>query len=71
MNGALPPVVLMEEGGSLMVQVSGKSLPAVAVGEDRFYVKGGGQLETFLIKRDPKGVPRFLCAENWALRKRS
>jgi hypothetical protein len=70
-NGVLPPVVLVEEGGTLVVRVGGKSLPAVAVGDDRFYVKGGGQLETFVIMRDARGVPRFLCAETWALRKRS
>jgi CubicO group peptidase (beta-lactamase class C family) len=70
-NGVLPPVVLVEEGGALMVRVAGKSLPAVAIGEDRFFVKGGGQLETFVIVRDARRVPRFLCAETWALRKRS
>lgn len=70
-NGSLPAVVLGEENGGIVVRVSGKSLPAVPVGVDRFYVAGGGQLETFVIVRDAQGAPRFLCAETWALRKRS
>jgi hypothetical protein len=70
-NGPLTVVVMVDDGGTLAARIGGKSLPAVAVGEDRFYVKGGGQLETFVIVRDAKGVPRFLCAETWALRKRS
>ena len=67
----MPELPDYDDGGTLAVRIGGKSLPAVAVGEDRFYVKGGGQLETFVIVRDAKGVPRFLCAETWALRKRS
>jgi CubicO group peptidase (beta-lactamase class C family) len=70
-NGALTAVVMVNEGGALAVRIGGKELPAVAVGEDRFYVKGGGQLETFVIVRDAQRMPRFLCAETWALRKRS
>ena len=70
-NGPLTVVVMVDEGGTLAVRIGGKALPAVAVGEDRFYVKGGGQLETFVIVRDAQRVPRFLCAETWALRKRS
>ncbi len=70
-NGALSVVVMVDEGGTLSVNLGGKALPAVAVGDDRFYVKGGGQLETFVIVRDAQRVPRFLCAETWALRKRS
>jgi CubicO group peptidase (beta-lactamase class C family) len=70
-NGSLPAVVLAEENGVVVLRASGKSLPAVLVGADRFYVVGGGALETFVIVRDAQGAPRFLCAENWALRKRS
>ena len=70
-NGSLTVVVMVGEGGALEVRIGGKALPAVQVGEDRFYVKGGGQLETFVIVRDARRVPRFLCAETWALRKRS
>ena len=69
-NGPLT-VVVMDEGGTLAVRIGGKALPAVAVGNDRFHVKGGGPLETFVIVRDAQGVARFLCAETWALRKRS
>lgn len=70
-NGALPNVVLVEESGGLIIRVSGKSLPVTPIGDDRFYVKGGGALETFVITRDAQDRPRFLCAETWALRKRS
>ena len=70
-NGPLTVVVMVDEGGTLAVSIGGKTMPAVAVGEDRFHVKGGGPLETFVIARDAQGAPRFLCAETWALRKRS
>lgn len=70
-NGPLTAVVMVNEAGALAVRIGGKELPVVAVGEDRFYVKGGGQLETFVIVRDAQRAPRFLCAETWALRKRS
>ena len=70
-NGTYASVVLSEENGGLVVKFSGKSAPAIYVGGDRFYVPGGGQLETLLIVRDAQGAPRFLCVETWALRKRS
>jgi CubicO group peptidase (beta-lactamase class C family) len=70
-NGPLTAVVMVDESGAVAVRIGGKALPAVAVGEDRFYVKGGGQLETFILVRDAQRVPRFLCAETWALRRRS
>jgi CubicO group peptidase (beta-lactamase class C family) len=70
-NGNYVSIVLTEEKGAVVVQFAGKAAPAVHVGNDRFYVQGGGQLETFVIVRDAQGAPRFLCAETWALRKRS
>jgi CubicO group peptidase (beta-lactamase class C family) len=71
-NGrALPSVTLVVEGDHLAVAAGGRTLPAVSIGPDRFHVEGGAQLETFTIVRDSKGAPLYLCAETWALRKRS
>ena len=71
-NGTfLPPVELAEDGGGLVVRVGGKAFPATCVGPDRFRAPGAGQLESFIIVRDARGQARFLCAETWALRKRS
>lgn len=71
-NGTfLPAVELAEEGGRLVVRVGRKAFPATCVGPDRFRAPGGGQLESFIIVRDARGQARFLCAEAWALRKRS
>lgn len=69
-NGkALPSVTLVVEGDHLALVVGGRTLPAVSIGPDRFHVEGGAQLETFVIVRDSKGAPLYLCAETWALRK--
>ena len=71
-NGpGLPSVDLARSGEQLVVRLAGKQLPATRVGADRFHVDGGGQLETFVLVRDDNGTARFLCAETWALRKRS
>lgn len=71
-NGTfLPAVELVEDGGHLVIRVGGKAFPAECVGTDRFRAKGAGQLESFIIVRDARGQARFLCAETWALRKRS
>ncbi|MBK8596032.1 MAG: beta-lactamase family protein [Holophagales bacterium] len=71
-NGTfLPAVELVEDGGHLVIRVGGKAFPAECVGNDRFRAKGAGQLESFIIVRDARGQARFLCAETWALRKRS
>lgn len=71
-NGTfLPPVELAVDGDRLVVRVGSKTFPTTCVGPDRFRAPGAAQLESFLIVRDPAGAPRFLCAEVWALRKRS
>jgi CubicO group peptidase (beta-lactamase class C family) len=67
----LPTVELAQDQGNLVVRVAGRTLPVKYAGHDHFSVEGGGQLESFVVVRDKGGVPRYICAEQWAFRKRS
>lgn len=69
-NGALR-VELIAADGALALRLKNRTVPVRRTGPSSFHIDKGGELENFLIIMDRNGLPRYLAAETYALRKRS